>query len=133
MNEKGYRNFIIVIVIFAIVFIFTGSIFSFYIGRADTGDNTGVESNLSRERDLLDRIGEYERRERERIARENNRIERERERIKQTENAIRAIRNSDRRSGSLLQELEQEVSILADYFRRSCDIFADDLDNSRSE
>jgi hypothetical protein len=133
MNEKGYRDFIIVIVIFTIVFVFTGAIFCYYIGRADTGDNKGIESNISRERELLERIGEYEYGERERITRENNRIERERERIKQTENAIRAIRNSDRRSGSLLEELEQEINVLAGYFRDSRDGLYNELNNTGSE
>jgi len=85
-------------------------------GAADTRDNTRAETNTARERELLARIGEYEQRERKRIAAENSRIERERKRIERVKSAIATIRGLDRRSGDLLQELEQEIGILEDYF-----------------
>jgi hypothetical protein len=133
VDEKGCRNIIISIGIFAIILIFTGSIVSYYIGRADTGDSTGVEFDPGRERELLERIGEYELRERDRIAAENCRIGRERERIERTKEQLGTVRELDRRSGDLLQELEREVNILADYFRGSCDLINNGLDNTGSE
>jgi hypothetical protein len=133
VNEKDYRNIIISIGIFAIILIFTGSIVGYYIGRADTGDNPGVESNISRERELLSQIGEYRIREEERNRREAERIAAERERFERTENAIGALRGFDRRSDSLHQQIEQEVEILASFFRDSRDLINNGLDNTGSE
>jgi hypothetical protein len=120
MNEKTNRNFIIVCIIGALLICGAGAV-CYFLGQSHTGDSAGIERNLDRERELLARIGEYEQREADRIARENERISAERERIARTEAAIGAIRGLDRRSGSLLQELEQEIDILADYFRGSVD------------
>jgi hypothetical protein len=120
MNEKTNRD-IIVCIIGALLICTTGFTGGYFIGKPHTGDSAGIERNLDRERELLARIGEYEQREADRIARENERISAERERIERTKNAIGAIRGLDRRSGSLLQELEQEIDILADYFRGSID------------
>jgi hypothetical protein len=131
MNEKN--NFISFVVkfLFLIVFICTcfGSGYWFrgyQIHRANSADNNGAGSIISRERELFERIGEYQRREADRLAAEG-------ERIKRTENAIGAIWESDRRSGDLHEELKQEVKILADYFRGSCDIFINDINNLGSE
>jgi hypothetical protein len=129
--EKINRNFIIVCI--AVFCIFAGFIAGYFIGRANTTDNTGIERNLDRERELLERIGEYEQRERDRIARENQRINAERDRIRRTEAAIRAIRQSDRRSSDLLQELAKETEILADYFRDSRDIVNNGVNNLWNE
>jgi hypothetical protein len=136
MNEthKGICIFIVVIIFFACAGFCAGYyIGSNVIGRADTGNSAGVEFNLDRERELLERIGEYELRERDRIAAENIRIDRERERVERTKAQLGAIRGLDRRSSSLLQELEQEAQILADYFRDSCDIIGYDINSPGSE
>lgn len=92
---------------------------------AYTTNNRRVEQHSNRERSLLERIGEYQRREEDRIATEVRRIEDERKRIERTENAIRALRESDRRTSSLLQELTAEIEILADYFNSSRSIVND--------
>ena len=133
--KKVYINFDIVFIA-ALLLIFAGGAAGFIISGKNTANNSGAESNLNRERELLTRIGEFEQREREylerereRTTRENNRIERERERIKRTADQLTAIRGLDRRSGYLLQELEQEINILASYFRDSCDIIGNHPDN----
>jgi len=123
VDKKEINRNLFVVFVLALLLVFAGGIGGFFIGRANKSDNSRTEYDFSRERELLARIGEYERREAARIAAENSRIERERVRIEQTEIAIRAIRESDRRSISLLQELEQEVNILANFFRDSCSFF----------
>jgi hypothetical protein len=133
MNEEGYRDIIISISIIAIILIFAGSIVGYIIGKADTGNNSGVEANRSRERELLSQIGEYRIREEERNRREAERIAAERERFERTENAIGALRGLDRRSDSLYQQLEQEAEILESFFRDSRDFFYNELDNPGSE
>jgi flagellar basal body-associated protein FliL len=136
MNEtnKGICIFIVVIILFVCAGFGAGYWFgSHVIGRTNTGNSAGVEFNLDRERELLERIGEYELRERDRIAAENSRIDRERERVERTKAQLGAIRKLDRRSSNLLQELEQEANILADYFRDSCDIINNELDTTGSE
>jgi hypothetical protein len=138
MNEKNNITSVIILFLFFIVFICAGFGTGYWfhghvINRTYKADNGGVESNFARERELLDRSGEYQRREEARVARGADRITAERNRIERTENAIRAIRESDRRSSSLLQELEQEINVLADYFRGSCDIIYNDLNNQGSE
>jgi hypothetical protein len=132
MNEKDTRRFITLFII-SIIFIIASGAGCFFIGRADTADSSGIEQHLSRERELLARIGEYQRREEERNRREAERIAAEGERIKRTEAAIRAVRETDRRSGALLQELAKEVDVLADYFWSSRDSFNNGIDNSGSE
>jgi uncharacterized protein YneF (UPF0154 family) len=133
MNEKISCNVIVMCIIAVLLLICTGFFGGYFLCRSHTADNTGIERNLSRERELLARIGEYEQREKIRIARENERINAERERIERTENAIRAVRGLDRRSGDLLQELAKEADILADYFRGSIDRLNSDMDRIRSE
>jgi hypothetical protein len=136
MNEtsKGICIFIVVIIFFACAGFCTGYyIGGHVIGGTNTGNSAGIELNLDRERELLERIGEFERREEERNRREAERIAAERERTERTEIAIRNIRKLDRRSSNLLQELEQEANILADYFRDSCDIIGYDINSSGSE
>lgn len=117
MEKKHIVIFIIVI----ILSVFVGGTAITIFNGANTGDNNGVEQYQQRERELLNRIGEYEQREqarveaeRIRITAENIRIERARERIERTEIAIRAIWEFDRRTGELLQELIEEIKILAD-------------------
>jgi len=130
--QKTNRNYFIIISI-ALLLVFAGGIGGFFIGRANKSDNSRTEYDFSRERELLARIGEYERREADRITRESDRIAAERKRFERTEIAIRAIRKSDRRSSNLLQELSKEVEILADFFRDSCDLFSNDIDNMGSK
>jgi hypothetical protein len=127
-------------ILFLFLFVFISAGFcagcwfgGYVIGGTNTADSGGVESNLARERELLERIGEYQRREEARVAREAGRIAAEGERIERTEAAIRAIRESDRRSGGLLQELAEEVGVLADYFRGSCDLITNGLNNPGGE
>jgi hypothetical protein len=137
VNEKTIiiPNFILFM--FLIVFFCASFGAGYYIGTFICGtnpaDSGGVESNIAKERELLERIGEYQRREEERNRREAERIAAERVRIERTETAIGAIRGLDRQSGSLLQELKQEAQILADYFRGSCDILNNDLNNPENE
>jgi hypothetical protein len=88
---------------------------AYQFGAKNARNSTGITGNTEQQRELLARIGEYEQRERDRLAAENSRIERERERIERTKAAIGAIRQSDRRSGDLLKELAEEIGILADY------------------
>ena len=141
MNEFKKINVNSFAIIFiALLLVFAGGITGFIFGSTNPANSSGIESNLYRERELLKRIGEYEQRERDRveaerirIAAENSRIERERARIERTKTAIGAIRESDRRSGSLLQELEQEINILADYFRDSRNLIGDFSINLGSE
>jgi hypothetical protein len=107
-----------------IVFMFIASCtISYFVGRSHTANNTGIGKYPAAERQLLDRIGEYESRERDRIARENNRIESERSRIERTKAQLRAIRELDRRSSDLYAELKEEINILADFFRDTCGQF----------
>jgi hypothetical protein len=133
MNEKNNRYFIAFLIIYTIISFSAGFIGGSFIGRTHTTDNNRVESNLSRERELLERIGEYQQREEERNRREAVRIAAEGERIKRTEDAIRAVRGLDRRSGDLLLELKQEIDILADYFRDSRSGLYNELNNPGSE
>ena len=134
MNEpkKVYISIFTVIIV-AILLIFAGSIAGFIFGTKNSANSPGIERNLDRERELLARIGEYERREQARISAERIRIAAENTRIERTEIAIRAIRESDRRSGSLLQELEQEVNILENFFWDYYDIFSNYHNNMAGE
>jgi len=132
MNEKDSRCFIILLVV-ACSFILASGLICYFIGRTDTADSAGIGEYQHRERDLLERIGEYQQREEERNRREAERIAAERSRIERTEAAIRAIREADRRSGGLLQELAAEVDILEGYFRGSRGILNNGLDNPGSE
>ena len=102
---------------------------AYFIGSKNARDSDRAGANTAKQRELLDRIGEYQRREEDRVTREAERIAAERERIERTETAIRAIRQSDRRSSSLLQELTEEINILESYFRSSCNQFSDNADN----
>jgi hypothetical protein len=116
MNEKNYRKFIIV---FIVAFILGGAVgggLCFIIHSKNKPDNSGITEYQQRERTLLERIGEYQQREEARTAREARRVEAERERIVRTETQLGAIRGLDRRSGDLLQELAEEVAILAGFF-----------------
>jgi hypothetical protein len=137
MNENNNRemsNLDFTIFIFIAIVAFSAGYIGGHVDRKkDSGNSPGVETNLSRERELLERIGEYELRERGRIAAENSRINRERERVERTKAQLGAIRGLDRRSGGLLQELEQEANILADYFRDSCNIIGYNINSSGSE
>ena len=137
MNEskKVYINFDIVFIV-ALLLIFAGGVAGFIISGKNSANNSGAESNLNRERELLTRIGEFEQREREylerereRATRENNRIERERARIERTAEQLATLRQLDRRSGGLLQEFAEEINILASYFRDSCNIIGNYSDN----
>lgn len=121
MQKTNSHSFIIICI--AALLILPISIGSFFIGKTHSGNSAGIERNLDRERELLARIGEYEQREEARIAREAERIAREGERIERTKIQLGAIRELDRRSGGLLSELEQEINILAGYFRDSVDGF----------
>jgi FtsZ-interacting cell division protein ZipA len=126
MNEK-VRSIIIVICIAIIAVILSGFIF-WNIGRANSPNNATTGGFEQRARNLLNGIGEYQQRDQEyierertrtgaeenRITAEDKRLESERERIERTENATGAIRELDRRSGDLLQELKQAVGILSD-------------------
>ena len=131
MNEKNSRGFAAAVIVMAALL--AGGIAGYFIGSKNTGNSGGTGGDFSRERALLERIGEYERREADRIARENERIGAERARIDRTENAIRAIRGLDRQSGGLLQELAAEVNILADFFWSYYNEFHNRADNSRGE
>ena len=138
--QKNSGKRVVVCIIVAIGLVCAGGIGGFFFGRQHQTDSSGVGDNFARERELLARIGEFEQREqirieaeRSRIAAENSRIERERERIERTAVAIGAIRESDRRSGSLLQELAAEIEILEDFFRGSWSIISNLPDNLGSE
>ena len=129
--QKKYIIIAGLVCLFILLCTATGVI-AFNIGRTNTGNNQGTTGNTDSQRQLLDRIGEYERREQDRITAENRRVEAERERIKRTEDAIRALRESDRRSSTLLQELATEVDILANYFRDSRNEFNNYVNNMGS-
>ena len=95
---------------------FSGGLFC---GIQNERNSSGVEGDTDQQRELLERIGEYQRREEARVAAEAARITAERDRIERTTAALNSIRESDRRSGDLLQELTKEIDILEDYFRNS--------------
>ena len=103
---------IITIYIVAVILIVTCSAGSFLLGRKDARDSDRIGANTARETELLRRIGEYE-------SRETERVKRERDRITRTEEAIRGLRETDKRAVSLLQQLSEEIDILAEYFRDS--------------
>jgi len=130
--EKINKHFI-AIILGIVLIICASSVTSYFIGRANSTDSDRVERNTEQQRELLARIREYQQREEDRTRREAERITAERARIERTEAAIGAIRQSDRRSGDLLQELEAEVDILESYFRDSCSQFNDNTDNNGNE
>jgi len=141
MNEKLWFSFKISVFAFIAItftcFILGGAagygISGVIFDSKDQQDNRGIESYRPRERELLERIGEYEQRERERIARENSRIERERSRIEQTEKRLGAIRELNRRTGDLLESLAMEAGCLQDYFYNSRREYLDAVNNSVGE
>jgi len=132
-GKKSVGNFIAVVLCVIIGF---GA--GFFIGGsvvfgAHKGDNSGAGGNTADQRELLERIGEYQRREEARIRAEADRIRAEGERIERTQKAIDAVRESDRRTGDLYQELRAQINILANYFGDSVDIHNNELGNMGSE
>ena len=125
------KNHIIIFIAFVILCI-AACFLSFYVGK-NRGYNTGVGEYTDRARELVNRIAEYERREEARNRREAEFIRRERERTERTENQLAALRGLDRRSGSLLQDLREEIGILESDRRNSCDLFSDYFNNLGSE
>jgi len=119
--DKYTRTGIIIVISFFLIICTVGT-FAYFIGRANSSNSTGTEGNTSRERQLVEQLGEYQQREAERIRAERARIER-------TQADIDAIRGLDRRTSSLYEELEQEARILADYFRDSCSQLEYDADS----
>jgi len=117
-----------IIVGFILIVCVVGAI-AFFVGRSYSSNSAGATGDTATERALLARIGEYQQREEDRNRREAERIRAERARIERTENAINAIRGLDRRSGDLYTELEQEATILADYFRYSAYLNGNQLVN----
>lgn len=128
MEKKDVKFIVISIILCLIVATIT-----FFIGRATADNSAGADRITEDQRAVLARIGEYEQREADRISRHAERLAREGERIERTEAAIRALRLSDRRSSSLLEEITKELDILADYFRDSRSSFNDELSDSYSE
>jgi len=136
MNEKIItvnKRCIVTIVIAAIIICAIGAITGIFITRSHIGNNGRIGSDFSRERELIERIGEFERRETERIAAENLRIRRERERIEATEIAIGTVRQLDRRTTTLLEQLAAEIDILANFFWDTWDILNNNDNNLGSE
>lgn len=117
--DKATRFGGIICIVIVFICTSTGAI-GYFVGRAYSRDSQRAAEYTARERELLSRIGEFEQREEERSRREAARIAAERERIARTQAAIDSLRRADRRASTLLQELEQEVAILAEYFRDSC-------------
>jgi hypothetical protein len=115
MNAKKIGVFIGIVVLLML-----GVCFGAYqCGAKNERDSAGATGNTEQQRELLARIGEYEQRERERIAAENSRVAREGERIEHTKAQLRAIRGLDRRERDLYEELTAEIGILADYLDSS--------------
>ena len=123
------KGIVIIVCLFLFLCAVTGTV-CFFIGAAHSRDNSGTAGDFSRERKLLDRIGEYERREEERAAREGERIAAENGRIERTENAIRAIREFDRREAGLLDRFAKEISILEDFYNSVVSEHSSFLDNN---
>lgn len=114
MNEKiSMRTIGIVIGVIAIM-----CFVSYFVGRTNNPDNRGTGSYTERERQLLDQLGEYERRE-------TARVKRERARIEDTETKLTALRGLDRRSSSLYEAIRAECKILEDYFNNVRSEFSD--------
>jgi hypothetical protein len=119
MNEKiNMFRFIVIVVITFIMGGISGGL-CVILNPKNTANNGGIESYRPRERKLLERIGEYEQREKDRIGAENRRIEAERARIEQTEKRLGALRELNRRTSDLYEELAIEAGILQDYFYNS--------------
>jgi len=134
MNEKINLFRVIGIVIIAVIF--SGAVsagFCIIFNSKNKSDNRGIGEYQQRERQLLDRIGEFERREEDRNRREAERIRAEGERIERTETAINAIRQSNRRERDLYAELRAQNNILEDYFRDSVHIHSNDINNIGNE
>jgi len=112
-------------IIAAVILVAAGIVIAYFVGGANSGNSNGAAGNTDQQRELLARIGEYERREADRNRREAQRIAAERDRIKRTQDAIDAIRRSDRRSGSLYEEIIAECNVLESYFRDSSSQFSD--------
>jgi hypothetical protein len=133
MNEKININLISIIFIASFVLgVGAGLGLSFIVSPANQFDNRRIEEYKSRERDLLARIGEYERREKERTAREARRIEAEGRRIEQTEKRLRAIWELDRRTGDLYEDLAREAGVLSDHFYYSKREYLDSVNSGDS-
>jgi hypothetical protein len=109
-----------VILAATIITIVAAGIAGFLVGGQNTRNRFGIESNLGDQRELLQRIGEYQQREqaraereRSRIAVEDSRIRAARERADRLETAVSSLRGLDRRSSELFSELIAEVKLLA--------------------
>jgi hypothetical protein len=128
MNEKkNNRKFIIVMHIIIILVICGAITAAYFFGRAYKTDSTGTGNYSSREREILERIGEYTDRESDRIdaernrlategelnQRENDRIDAEGSRLERDKNSTGAIRELNRRSGDLLQQLKEASNSMA--------------------
>jgi len=129
-EKTNICHFIIVAVIAIIIGGATGAII-FY--PKNTANSARIEDYTARERDLLTRIGEYQRREESRISAEVARIEREGRRIEQTEKRLGAIRQLDRRSNDLYEELAMEAGTLQDFYLNFKRDYYNSLDSSDSK
>ena len=130
INNELFVTFFIILLVIALSLMF------YLFGRSHQSNSAGIEEYQSKERELLERIGEYERREadriraeKDRITAEDSRIESEGDRIKRDEAQHRAIRELDRRSGDLLQELEQEIKSLQNNNRSISNEFNNNYNN----
>jgi len=131
MDEKN--NILRFIAIAIIAFIVGGITGAVIINSKNTTNNRGIESNTARERELLTRIGDYERREESRVRAESARIAREGKRIEQTEKRLGAIRELDRRSSDLYEELAMEAGALQDFYLGFKREYYNDVNNTDSE
>jgi len=129
MNDKKVILVTVIIMLCVIIASFGGGYWLAYsvFNSKNQSDNRGIGEYQQRERELLERIGEYQRREEERNRREAERIRAEGERIERTQTAINSIRQFDRRTGDLYQELRAQNNILANYFGDSVDIYNNEL------
>jgi len=133
--EKNTFGIIVICFIVSLFLIGSGTFIGYYILGSGSRDRGRIGSDTDRERQLLEQLGEFERREQDRISaeqdrigRENSRIERERKRIEDVENQLAAVRGLDRRSTTLLEQLGAEIEILSNYLR-GVSIGLDDYDN----
>jgi hypothetical protein len=122
VNEKNKFCLFAVVAGFILGCTVVGGLWFIY-SSAHKPDNGGVEKYQERERDLLNRIGEYEQREKERTAREkariageDRRIRAEGERIARTETLLRPLWGFDRSERQLHEDLAKEINILADFY-----------------
>jgi len=109
-NLGGGRNAKKTFITIGIVVLFIIGVYfgAYKRGAADAGNNSRAENRTAETGRVLQ---EYRRRQRE----DNERLGRIYQRTTEIRSAVRELRESDRRSGDLYEQLEQEVDILEDY------------------